>query len=84
MGEVVLRYQSLYNQGDVVIFNKDELKVGIVEGYYLDDGCFWYNIRTAHDVVYTYTNHGDIGEFDIIAKIDGDLKDECYKAIMMH
>ena len=85
MGKIVEEYTSKYDVGDVVIFKtKDCLLLGIIEGYYIDHNCdnsFWYNIRTNETNVYTYSNKGDIVEWDIIGKIEGVLKDECFAEI---
>lgn len=34
-------------------------------------------------MVYTYSNKGDIAEWDIVGKIDGELKDICTDCIKM-
>lgn len=71
MGIVKVEYESEYDRGDLVVFEKNGLLlVGIIEGYYVDDNCFWYNIRVAHDSVYTYLNGGDVAEWDIKMKIE--------------
>jgi hypothetical protein len=73
----------VYKVGEVVIFNKEGLKIGIVEGYHKDNGTYWYNIRVSKDLIYSYTNHGDAAEFDILAKIDDDtLKENCLDIIL--
>lgn len=82
MGTVVKTYETKYNVGDVVIFKKyNQLLVGIIEGYYIEDNTFWFNIRISPERVFTYTNGGDIAEFDIVGVIDNELKDECFKII---
>ena len=82
MNKVVIELETNYNAGDVVIFEKnDRLMVGIIEGYYVDDHVFWFNIRVSSKYVYTYSNSGDIGEHDIIGKVSEDLKEECIKQI---
>nr|DAX83687.1 MAG TPA: protein of unknown function (DUF951) [Caudoviricetes sp.] len=85
MGKIIEEYTSEYDVGDVVIFKtKDCLLLGIIEGYYIDHSCgnsFWYDIRTNKTNVYTYSNKGDIAEWDIIGKIEGGLKDECFAEI---
>lgn len=82
MGVVIEKYTSKYDIGDVIIFKKEKtLLLGIIEGYYIDDDCFWYNIRINFNKVYTYSNGGDIIEEDIIGKLEGNLKDECYKLL---
>lgn len=43
---------------------------------------FQINIRILPTLVYTYTNHGDVGEHDIIGKIDGDLEKQCNDKIL--
>lgn len=85
MGTIIREYTSKYDVGDVCVFNKgDRLLLGIIEGYYIDHNCddsFWYNIRVNSNTVYTYSNHGDIAEWDIVGKLDGELKEECYKLL---
>lgn len=82
MGKIIKEYETEYEVGDVVLFDKDNhLLAGIIEGYYVEDGNFWFNIRTSRNFVYTYSNGGDIGEWDIICKIEGDNKEDCYKKI---
>lgn len=82
MGKLIYEFETDYNVGDVVIFKKDDmLHVGIVEGYYVDGGSFWFNIRIAPNFVYTYSNGGDIAEWDIIGALDSDLRQECFKEI---
>ncbi len=83
MGKILMEFETDYNVGDVVIFEKnDTLNVGVVEGYYVDDRNFWFNIRITPDFVYTYSNGGDIAEWDIIGVVDDSLKEECYKKIV--
>ena len=82
MGKIIHEFETEYNVGDVVIFKKFKtLNVGIIEGYYVDDGSFWFNIRTTSDFVYTYTNGGDIAEWDIMGVVDGNLKEKCFEEI---
>lgn len=71
MGKIKIEFETEYEKGDVVVFRKnDSLLVGIIEGYYVDDDCIWYNIRTNPKFVFTYSNGGDIAEWDIKMKID--------------
>ena len=85
MGVIIEKYTSKYDVGDVVIFrNSSQLFLGIIEGYYIDhnaDDSFWYNIRINSNTVDTYSNHGDIAEWEIIGKLDGELKESCYKLL---
>lgn len=82
MGKITYEFETEYKVGDVVIFKKNNaLHVGIIEGYYIDDRSFWFNIRITPDFVYTYSNGGDIAEWDIMGVVDGDLKEECFKEI---
>lgn len=81
MAKVIQEFETKYEVGDVVIFDKDGLQVGIIEGYYVENNCFWFNIRISPTMVYTYTNDGDIGEHDIIGKVEGELKESCLKRI---
>ena len=43
MGKVIKEYETEYEVGDVVIFEKHGLEVGIIDGYYVEDNCFWFN-----------------------------------------
>ena len=82
MGKIVVEFETDYNAGDVVIFEKNNrLMVGIVEGYYIEDDIFWFNIRVSSRYVYTYSNGGDIMESDIIGRVSEDLKEELIRQI---
>ena len=85
MGKIIKEYETEYEVGDIVIFRVGTcLLVGIIEGYYVDHMAgesLWFNIRTSPDFVYTYSNHGDISEWDIIGKIDGKLLETCKELI---
>ena len=82
MGKIVVEFETDYNAGDVVIFEKnDRLMVGIVEGYYMEDDIFWFNIRVSSKYVYTYSNGGDIMESNIIGRVNEDLKEELIRQI---
>ena len=82
MGKIVIEFETNYNAGDVVIFEKnDRLMVGIVEGYYMEDDIFWFNIRVSSRYVYTYSNGGDIMESNIIGRVSEDLKEELIRQI---
>ena len=82
MGKVVVEFETDYNAGDVVIFEKNNrLMVGIVEGYYMEDNIFWFNIRVSSRYVYTYSNGGDIMESDIVGRVGEDLKEELIRQI---
>lgn len=82
MGKIVVEFETDYNAGDVVIFEKNNrLMVGIVEGYYVEDNIFWFNIRVSSKYVYTYSNGGDIMESDIIGRVSEDLKEELIRQI---
>ena len=74
MAKIHYEIEIEYDKGDIVVFKKDKkLLVGIVEGFYVDGGAndsIWYNVRVSKDFVYTYSNGGDIAEWDIISKID--------------
>lgn len=82
MGKVIQEFETEYEVGDVVIFEKHGLEVGIIEGYYVEDNLFWFNIRVSPTMVYTYSNQGDVGEFDIICKLTEDRRDRCLKKIL--
>ena len=82
MGKIVVEFETDYNAGDVVIFEKNNrLMVGIVEGYYMEDDIFWFNIRVSSRYVYTYSNGGDIMESNIIGRVNEDLKEELIRQI---
>lgn len=82
MGKIVVEFETDYNAGDVVIFEKNNrLMVGIVEGYYMEDDIFWFNIRVSSKYVYTYSNGGDIMESNIIGRVSEDLKEEIIRQI---
>ena len=82
MGKIVVEFETDYNAGDVVIFEKNNrLMVGIVEGYYMEDNIFWFNIRVSSKYVYIYSNGGDIMESDIIGRVSEDLKEELIRQI---
>ena len=82
MAKIIREYETDYNVGDVVIFKKNHaLHVGIIEGYYVDDDNFWFNIRITPNFVYTYSNGGDIAEREIMGVVDGDLKEKCFREI---
>ena len=81
MGKIVKEYETKYEVGDLVIFEKNGLSVGIIEGYYVEEGNFQFNIRVSDSFVYTYSNGGDIAEWDIFGKVEGELREECYKWI---
>ena len=78
-GEVIVTEVKM--DKEKVIFHKGGLHVGIVEGYYVEDNIFGFNIRVSLTLVYTYTNHGDVGEHDIIGKIVGRLS--CYLVLIL-
>lgn len=83
MGKIIKEYETPYDVGDVVIFEKNEkLEVGIIEGYYVEDSNFYFNIRISSSYVYSYSNGGDIGEYHIIGKVEGDLNMECKEEIL--
>ena len=82
MAKITHTFETAYDKGDVVIFEKDDLlQVGIIEGFYEDQDEIWYNIRTSKTNVYTFSNKGDIAEYDIIGKIEDDVKEKCIKMI---
>lgn len=82
MGKIIKEYETKFNVGDVVIFERNNaLHVGIIEGYYIDNDNFWFNMRITPDFVYTYSNGGDIAECDIIGVIGDDLKEKCLEKI---
>ena len=86
MGQITITINTDYNKGDVVVFRKNAgLSIGIIEGFNVDSSAnnsVWYNVRTTKDFIYTYTNGGDIPEFDIVNKFDGDVA-EIYKELIL-
>lgn len=86
MGQITITINTDYNKGDVVVFRKNAgLSIGIIEGFNVDSSSnnnVWYNIRTTKDFIYTYTNGGDIAEFDIVNKFDGHIA-EIYKELIL-
>ena len=76
MEKIIMEIEIKYDRGDIVIFEKGGILVcGIIEGYYVDYDAgrsIWYNIRTSKNNVFTYSNGGDIAEWDIIGKIDSE------------
>lgn len=89
MGDIIKEYTSQYDVGDVIIFKCGSdigfrMFLGIIEGYYIDHNCnesFWYNVRVNSKEVFTYSHRGDIAEWDIVGKIDSELKDKCFELI---
>ena len=74
MGKIV--FKSKYEVGDVVAFEKDNRGlIGIVEGYYVDNSEFWYNIRLNNKYVLTYSNGGDVSESAILFKLTDEQAD---------
>ena len=83
MCKITLEFETKYDVGNVVIFEKNnQLNVGIIEGYYEEDRCIWYNIRVSGRFVYTYSNGGDIAEWNIVGKIEDELREDSYKKIL--
>lgn len=78
MGKIHIEFDTQCDKGDVVVFKKDDhLQIGIVEGYYVDRNAgdsVWYNVRINPSSVYTYSNEGDIAEWDIKMKLE-DVED---------
>lgn len=71
MAKIIQEYETKYNVKDIVIFKKNGvLQVGSIEGYHFDCDTVWYNIRVSENTVYTWSNQGDIGEFDIVGVVD--------------
>ena len=83
MAKITIAYETEYNVGDVVLFKKyDYLLSGIIEGFHIDDRTFWFNMRTSKNFVYTYSNGGDIPEFNIVCKLPDDMAEKCRKMIL--
>ena len=51
------------------------LFLAIVVRYFLE------LLRVNSNTVYTYSNHGDIAEWDIVGKLDSELKEKCYELL---
>ena len=82
MGKIVIEFETVFDIGNVVVFKKNNrLMVGIIEGYYEEDSCIWYNIRVSSSEVYTFSNGGDILESDIIGEVDEELEINCINLI---
>lgn len=74
MGKIV--FKSKYEVGNVVAFEKNNRGfIGIVEGYYVDNDEFWYNIRLNNHYVLTYSNGGDVSESSILFKLTDEQAD---------
>jgi len=83
MGKIIQEFTTKYDVGDIVIFQKGRnILCGIIEGYYVEDDYFYFNIRLWKDNVLTYSNGGDVGEYDIIGKVENDLADSCRERII--
>lgn len=83
MGKITKEFETEYNVGDVVVYKKNNmLFVGIIEGYYIDDDNFWFNIRVNDNFVHTYSNGGDVAEWDIIGVLPEELAKDCKKKII--
>lgn len=81
--KITQEFETQYNVGDYVIFEKgDTLLVGIIEGFYLDDGNVWYNIRINYTTVFTYSNGGDIAEWWILCKLNKEQIDKVEERII--
>jgi len=83
-----MKIETMYNKGDIVIFEKNGMLLcGIIEGYYVDHSAgssIWYNIRTSENNVFTYGNGGDVAEWDIIGTVnsESDLFKSCKEKIL--
>lgn len=76
MSKIHIEVESEYDKGDIVVFyHHDALRVGLIEGYYLEDWCIWYNIRTSPTFVFTYSNGGDVAEWDIKMKLEDNIEE---------
>ena len=83
MGRIIKEFETEYNVGDVVVYKKNKmLFVGIIEGYYIDDDNFWFNIRVNDNFVHTYSNGGDAAEWDIVGVLPDELAKDCKKKII--
>lgn len=61
----------IYERGDVIIFRKNnQLKVGIIEGYYVEGDNIWFTIRMSSKHMYSHAKGDDIGVWDIVGKIE--------------
>lgn len=69
MAKIKWEFETLYDIGDVVIFNYHNItRIGIIQSFYLDDQVVWYNILS-DNFLCCYSQGGDIAEFDILGKI---------------
>ena len=86
MGQYTVTYDCEYDVGDLVVFEKNNLlMVGIVEGFYVDTSAcesIWYNIRINKNEVFTYSNGGDVAEWEIRGVIkDADIAESVKRFI---
>lgn len=73
MAKIQFEAETMYNKGDVVIFDyHGQLTAGVVTGYAVDMDAgrsIWYDIAVGKDRTLNYVHGGDIAEWDILGKI---------------
>lgn len=70
MGKITLNFETKFDVGDIVAFEKDKrFLIGVVTGYYYSDNNIWYNIQVDKNYIFTYMNGGDIHEEAILFKL---------------
>lgn len=85
MAKVTVEFETEYNVGDVVLFERyKQVIAGIIEGFYVDASAgnsIWFNMRIASECVLTYSNGGDVAEWKILCKLDGATAEAARAAI---
>lgn len=77
MRKITLNFETKYDVGNIVAFEKDDrFLIGVVIGYYYSDNSIWYNIQVDKDYIFTYLNGGDIYEEAIMFKLTHEQADE--------
>lgn len=83
MGKAVFEIETMYNKGDVVIFNyHGHLRAGVITGYCVDMNAgqsVWYDIAVNQEQTLNFMHGGDVAEFDILGKVaDAELVQSIY------
>lgn len=80
MGKISLNFETKFDVGDIVAFEKDKrFLIGVVIGYYYSDTVIWYNIQVDKNYIFTYMNGGDIHEEAILFKLTTEQVDTVKK-----
>lgn len=68
--KIVKEIETKYDKGDYVMFQKNnDCLCGQIVGFNLDNDYVWYNIQVNEGFTFTYSNGGDIAEWDIVCKL---------------